>query len=91
MTSSTNPDQILVCDLVIENVTGTIPPILKSDRLFRFGFLGTYTCVLVLPHAAVSVVGMIRISINLTSRDFSPAALCADKEPLGCVIDGTAY
>ena len=81
MTSSTNPDQIFVCDLVIEHVTGTILPILKSDRLFRFGLLRTDTCVLVLPHAAVSVVGMIRVSINLASRDFSPAALGANKEP----------
>ena len=81
MTSSTNPDQLFVCDLVIEHVTGTILPILKSGRLFRLGLLRTYACVLVLPHAAVSVVRVILGSINLASRDPSPAALRANKEP----------
>ena len=81
MTSSTDSHQILACDLVIEHVNSTMLPILRSNMLFRFGLLRIDTCVFVLPRAAVPVVGMTRVSINLAPRDISPAALCANKKP----------
>ena len=83
MASSTNPDLFFVADLVIENVAGTAPPVLKRYRLLPFGLLCTNTCVLILPHAAVSGVGMIRVSINRATRNLLPAALRANKVPYG--------
>ena len=91
MASSTEPDLFFINDPVVENVAGTILPILKSYTLLWFGLLRTNTCVLVLPHATVSVVGMIRTSINRAARDVFPTALRADKVPYGCVIDPAAY
>lgn len=81
MASSTDPNDFSVYDLVIEYVVGTILPILNRYRLFRFGLLRTHTCVLVFPHAAVFVVGMIRAAINLATRDLFPATCRANEVP----------
>lgn len=91
MASSTTPDIPLVIDLVIRHVACTILPILKSHTLLSLGLLRTDTYVLILPHAAVPVVGMIRASINHATRDLLPAALRANEVPCGGTIDGTAY
>ena len=91
MASSTDPNHFSIQNLVIEYVIGTILPILNRYRLFRFGLLRTNTCVLIFPHAAVSVVGMIRASINLATRDLFPAACHANEVPYRRVIHSTAH
>ena len=90
MASSTTPDLFLVYNLVVEHVASTMLPVSKSYTLLRFRFLRADTCVLVLPHAAVSVVRMVQASVNRATRDLFPAALRADEVPYGCVIDATA-
>lgn len=89
--SSTAPDLSFVCDLVIEHVACMILPISNSYTLFGFGLLRTNTCVLVLPHTTVSVVQMMRASINDATGDFFPAVFRADEVPYGCVVDVTTY
>ena len=91
MASSTYPHPFFVYDFVIEYVVGAILPISKSYKLFRFGLLRANACVLVLPHATVSVIGMIWASVNFATRDPLPAALGANEVPYRSVIDGTAY
>lgn len=91
MTPSTAPDVFLVHHFVIDHVAYVILPVSNSYTLPRFGLLRTNACVLVLPHATVSVERVFRTSINCAARDFFPAVLCADEVPCGCVIDATAY
>lgn len=59
--------------------------------LFGFGLLRTNTCVLVLPHATVSVVRVIWTSINNATGNFLPAVLRANEVPYGCVLNSAAY
>lgn len=80
-----------VYDPIIEIVCFMLLLVSSSCMLFRFGLLRTNTCVLVLPHATVSVVRVIRTSINHATRDFLPAVLRADEVPYGCVLNFTAY
>lgn len=91
MASSTAPDLLLVNDPVFESVRFTVLPILNSYTLLGFGLLRTNICVLVLPHATVSVVRVIRTSINHATGDFLPAILRADEVPYGRVLNFAAY
>lgn len=91
MASSIAPDLFLVCDLVIGYVAFITLPISNSYTLLGFGLLRTNTCVLILPHATISIVRVIRVPINHATGDFLPAVPCADEVPYGCVIDATAY
>lgn len=91
MASSTAPDLFLVHDLIIEHVAFMLLPISNSQALLGFGLLRTDICVLVLPHAAVSVVRVIRASINRATGDFFPADFRTYEIPCRRVIDATAY